>query len=269
MTNWRSGFRVAGLTVAAWLIQTVPVPATQIGVGAPRDPVALGLANQALVRLSGGTSLTDVTLQVTVSFYGGGTQETGTGTFYAIGDSQSKLVLNLSNGTQTEVRNGQAGAWVFQNGSVFLEAAHNCWVDATWFFPGLIFTNVSGNTQSALINLGSQTWSGSPVSQIQTYQAPPGHNATVSGVIQSLSAETVSLDPVSGLPLAIDFNLHSDSDATTNVPAEIQFSNYQSVSGMSVPFHVQKYVGGQLLLDVTLTSVTVNSGLSPTLFAIP
>jgi len=262
-------FLFAGFPAGDLLARAAPNPPSQIGIGVTRDPVALGLVNQALVLLNGGTALTDVTVQATVNYYGDGSEETGTATLYAIGDSESLLVMNLSAGEQQEVRNGQAGAWVHADGSIFSEATHNCWVDATWFFPGLVFTNLAVNTQNALVNLGSGTWNGSSANDIQTYQAPTSQNATVTQVIQSLSTETVWLDPKSGLPLAIDFNLHSDTNATISVPAEIQFSNYQTVNGMTIPYSVQKYVSGQLLLDVTVTSVTVNSGLSQGLFVIP
>lgn len=262
---------VAGLMIAAGSIARSASPSSkQIGICVSRDPVALGLVNQALALLNGGTSLTDVTLQTTVTYYPGPSQQTGTATLQAIGDGESLLVMNLSGGEQQEIRNAQQGAWVYPDGSFFLEALQNCWADATWFFPGLVLTNLSSNTQMALVNLGSGTWNGSSANVIQTYQSPsPQNNSGDTSMIQGLSTETLYLDPLSSLPLAIDFNLHPDNDANTNLSAEIQLSNYQTVNGMSVPFQVQKLINGSVFLDVVVTSVTVNSGLSQSLFIIP
>lgn len=268
-SKYLSAFAALAFLAASAAIPRQSVRASTIQTQAPRDPTALALVNQALALLNGGTSLTDVTLDATVTYLPGPDQQTGTATLQAIGDSESLLVLTLSGGAQQEVRNGQQGAWVNADSSIFTEATHNCWVDSTWFFPGLVFTSVSANAQTALINLGETTWNGTSANEIQLYQFPPGHTPTMTAVIQSLSTEEVYLDPLTASPLAIDFNTHADSDATTNLPVEIQFSNYQTVNGMSVPFHVQKYVGGSLFLDVVVTSVTVNSGLSQSLFVIP
>jgi hypothetical protein len=42
---------------------------------------------------------------------------------------------------------------------------------------------------------------------------------------------------------------------------EIDFSNYQAVNGVQVPFRVQKFLNGSLFLDVTVQSAVLNSGI--------
>jgi len=49
---------------------------------------------------------------------------------------------------------------------------------------------------------------------------------------------------------------------------EIDFSNYQAVNGIQVPFHVQKLISNGLVLDLVMSSAVLNSGLSDSLFAV-
>ncbi|HEV2424666.1 MAG TPA: hypothetical protein VGZ29_07560 [Terriglobia bacterium] len=252
---------------AVWL-QAVPARAQ-----ATQDPTALALINQGLALLDGGTSLSDVTLQATVTYTSGSDIETGTGTLQALGDGNSLVVLNLTGGQRQYILKNQsglpAGAWVGTDGSVNLYSFQNCWSDGAWFFPGLVFTSLPGNPQVGLVNLGSGTWNGQSVNQVQLYQSPQNQAAGVSTLVQAYSTENTYLDPTSGLPLAIDFNLYADANPLIQLTGEVQFSNYQSTNGMSVPFHVQRMINGAVVLDIVVTSVTVNSGLSPNLFNIP
>jgi hypothetical protein len=50
---------------------------------------------------------------------------------------------------------------------------------------------------------------------------------------------------------------------------EIQFGSFQNASGGLAPFHVQKYFQGSLMLDLTVTSVLLNSGVPASDFALP
>lgn len=86
--------------------------------------------------------------------------------------------------------------------------------------------------------------------------------------ISRLSAVDFYLDPASSLPLAIAFQVHADDDMNTNIPMEIRFANYQAVNGVQVPFHIQRMLNGGVVLDVVVTSATVNSGLPDSNFNI-
>jgi hypothetical protein len=76
------------------------------------------------------------------------------------------------------------------------------------------------------------------------------------------------LDASTMLPVQINFNSHPDNAATTNIPYQITFSNYQAVNGSQIPYHIQEYFNGSLLLDFTVTNAALNSGLSDSLFAL-
>jgi hypothetical protein len=70
------------------------------------------------------------------------------------------------------------------------------------------------------------------------------------------------------LPVAVAFNRHPDDNPGVNISVEVQFLDYRPVNGVQVPFHIGKLLQGTLTLDLSVTSVAVNSGVSPSTFAV-
>ena len=116
--------------------------------------------------------------------------------------------------------------------------------------------------------VGGETLGTAAVQHVQLFRVVPGQLAEVTALIQALSTTDLYLDATSSLPVAVDFNLHPDVDASTDIPAEIQFGNYQLANGVLAPQHIQKLLQGTLLLDINVTGVTVNSGMSDSDFII-
>lgn len=233
------------------------------------SPTAVALASQALKALAGGTALTDITLQASANYVAGSDQESGTSTLVARGNPQSLLTLNLSEGTRQEIRNGPSGSWSGPDGVHHAMATHNCWVDASWFFPALILQALSADPTLGVVYLGSAEWNGLAALHLQFLHLVPGQAPGITTQIQGLSAVDLYLDPKSLLPLALDFNTHPDNDLNQNIPIEIQFGDYRPVSGVQVPFRIQKFLQGTLTLDFTVAQAAVNSGVSTSTFTIP
>ena len=74
------------------------------------------------------------------------------------------------------------------------------------------------------------------------------------------------LDSATGLPVALAFSTHPNSNMKTDIPVEIRFSDYRQVSGVSVPFHVQKYLNGTPLVDFQGSQASINTGLTDATF---
>ena len=260
---------------------TPPVPV--------RDPQAVTLLSQALARLkSSPLAVTDVTLTATAAYTAGSDHETGTATLEAASGGShgtvsvpwdmSRVVLNLDNGERQEIRNGRAGAWIGTDGAANSMALHNCWVDADWFYPLLTLestaadptASVTSGASSASAEDSHSRESGNPnLIEILLSRVLPGQSAAVATEIQKLSTIHLYLDASTFLPVEIDFNVHPDRDANRDIPVEIEYSDYRSVSGVLVPYHIQKYVQHSLLLDLHVNSASVNSGLTASEFALP
>jgi hypothetical protein len=231
------------------------------------DPQALTAAAKSIAALTSGNVVTDVSILGTVTSFAGSDIETGTATLLGRGTSESKIVLSVKDGTKTEIRNAANGSpqgkWLNPDGTSGLSAWHNCQTDAIWFFPELSSLANFSSTGFIFSNVGQESWNGLSAQHLRIYQAWP---AATPLRIQNLGAIDFYLDPVSFLPLAVDFSIHPDNDTKTSIPEEVRFANYQLVDKIQIPFHVQRLINGGLSLDIVVTSATVNSGLNDSQF---
>ncbi len=234
------------------------------------DPPAVSLVQKSVAALTGGAPVIDVTLNADVISIYGSDNETGTGTFAAKGTGESRVDLNLSGGTRSDVRNQAngvpAGAWA-QNGAPSTPyAQHNCWNDAAWFFPGLSSLTQAANPAFIFKYIGQEQHGGMNVQHIRVFQVV--QNDTT-GVFQKLSAADFYLDMTTNLPDAIFTYIHPDNNLGSNIPIEVRFANYQAVSGIMVPFRFQQMFDGGVVLDAKVTSAVFNTGLLDTFFTLP
>jgi hypothetical protein len=233
------------------------------------DPLAVTFAQKSVAALTGGTTVGDVTLNANVTSILGSDYESGTGTFQAKGTGESRVDLNLSSsGTRSDVRNqasgSPGGSWA-KNGSPSTSYAdHNCLVDAAWFFPALSSLSQTANPSFVLKYIGQEPHGGVSTQHIQVFQWSASDPA-----MPRLSAMDFYLSVANSLPVALDFKVHSDSDMNVDIPVEIGFANYQSVNGIEVPFHVQRMLNGEVVLDITVTNAAFNTGLADSLFVLP
>jgi hypothetical protein len=255
------GLAVTLLLVPATFPQSNPTPTTS-------DPQAVTLASQALAALTGTTQVNDVTLTGSGTRAAGSDVESGSVTLKALGTLEARLDLSTANGTRSEIRNLDSnsmpqGFWVGLDGNVHSMAGQNCVTDAAWFFPALSILSQLSNPNVVATYIGQETKNGASVQHLHFVV----QSGDPSGFFQQLSAEDVYLDASSNLPVAIIFNTHPDNDATTNIVVEIDFSSYQAVSGVQMPFRIQMQYNGSLLLDLTIQSATLNSGLTDAAFS--
>lgn len=234
------------------------------------DPQAISLAQQSMVALTGGVTITDVTLNANVISTFGTDYQTGSGILRAKGTGESRVDLTLTNGTRVDVRNisggAPTGAWVKDSAHSIAYAQHNCWADAVWFFPSFSSLTQTANPSFVFKYIGREQHGGVATQHIAIFQTF-AHDP--SGSLQGLTTMHFYLDPNSNLPLDIAFQVHPDSDMSSNIPTEVRFANYQPVSGIQVPFHVQSLLDGAVTLDVTITSAAFNAGLQDNLFTLP
>jgi hypothetical protein len=132
--------------------------------------------------------------------------------------------------------------------------------DAAWFAPQLSVLSQLSNPSLVVSFVGQETRAGATVQHLHfAYQSA---SPDPTGFFQGLSAEEVYLDAKTFLPVAITFNAHPDNDASVNISIEIDFSAYQSVNGVLVPFQIQKLINNGLVLDLTINSAKINQGLT-------
>jgi hypothetical protein len=140
-------------------------------------------------------------------------------------------------------------------------ATHNCWPDADWFYPGLSFQALNSDPGLGMSYIGLETKNGLAVQHIRLFRVVPSASGAPQATIVALSTEDLYLDASSYLPLFVDFKTHPDNAFNRNFAVEIVFSSYQKMSGIMFPGHIQKYLSGSLIVDLTIESSSLNSGL--------
>lgn len=228
------------------------------------DAQAEFVAKKAMMTLTRGLPLKDVTMSANVIQIYGSDIASAAATFKAKGLAKSRIDLNLTGGTRSDVRTPTGGgAWKTNTGAAKPYAGHNCQTDAAWFFPALSSLSQTANPNFIFKYVGEEQHGSVNTQHIRVFQI---FNNDSAGILRRLSTEEFYLDVATGLPDAIAFKSHPDNDLNTNIDTEIRFANYQSVSGVLVPFHFQQITNGSVVLDATVTAATMNSGISDSLF---
>jgi hypothetical protein len=249
------------LTNALIAILFVPLMA----LGQSGVPVASQSAIQAqeIAALCPQGPITDVQLTGTASWTMGSDNLSGQVSLKARASGQSRIDLALGSVTRSEIRINDPGNPLYETleaGQWTTHAIHNSLVDANWFFPA-VSALVVGSQNGFLLGTISD-----PIhiySQFQVGNQKPA----VSSEVQSLSSALYDLDPASHLPTALHFLTHPDDNLLTNIPIDVLFSDYRVVSGVQVPFRIQRFLNGTLQLDITISSVSINPGLTDSDFA--
>ena len=227
----------------------------------------LTILRASLAAQAGKETVQDITLTGNVESIAGSDDETVPFTFKGTLSGSARTDIQLSSGTLTEIRtiatSGPTGTWSRGDDVQHPISGHNLMTDPAWCSPVLIVERLLSNPAVMVSYLGTEDG----LAHFQANQpVPTGTVATSTSLVQHLGQVDLYLDPKTFLPVKLSLNTHPDDNALLDLPVLIEFSNYQAVSGVTVPMHVQKQLNGTLALDVQVQNVAVNSGLSQSNF---
>jgi hypothetical protein len=253
-----------------WFLALILLPAVSpIRLGAqPSATKAAILLSQSLAALTHGTAVTDAKLQANVNYIAGSDEESGPATLEALGHLESLVVLNLSGGQRQQIQNGIQAASTGPDGQPQLAPLHNSLNPAAWFFPALLIEGLIQDTSYSVTCVGAENLNGASVQHLRAVRTLPGHgDAATMSLLLDLTGFDLYLDSAF-LPVALAFNTHPANNALQDVPIGVELSGYQAHGGVLTPSHVRKFLQRSLLLDISVTSVTIDSGLPPSDFQI-
>lgn len=253
-----------------WLA-AAPTFAQQVATVNVQSTVLMQHSLAALTGLS--SPIRDVTLTGTARRIAGSDDETGTAVFKALAAGEARADFSFPSGQRSETyansSSGPSGALEAPDGTSGAIPLHNLLVDSAWFCPALMLSKQSSSPNVLVSDGGSETRDGLMVERLAISKQFPNLPARVSAVMQRLSQMEVYLDATTFLPTSVSFNTHPDNNAGRDFPVEIRFSDYRIVSGVQIPFHLQKYINGGLVLDLQVQKADLNTGLLPTSFTVP
>lgn len=245
--------------VAGFAIQ----PGWSQSSSSPPPTTAAAVLSSASQAFSKGVPIHSVTLTGTVISTIGSDIESGNVTLTANADGSYQINLQLSQSaraeTQTSFASGQQCTWSGTDGVAHAAAAHNCMEPVAWFLPDVA---LFGNQQpQGVVPALAGTATAGSIQGIDIRDEQMTPNATSADAIvllTHLSTVDIFYDPTTYLPASLAYTIHPDVNAAQDIPVEIVFSNYQTVSGVTVPFHIQQFVNGTLRLDIAISSVSVS-----------
>ena len=227
-----------------------------------RDQSAISVINQALA-----TAGTAQVLQVVHGMTGSGTITLnvgsglqGTITIRRLDGRRFRSDITLENGVRTAIADGGSEVVRDERGFIRSHASQGAVANEQFIFPYTQLLLALADSSICVIDLGIITHQNQAVHAIRTQKIfldgsdPQGHKA-------SLSTHDYFLDPNSLQILSImdSPTARSVAQGPLSLTHEVQFSGYQPVSGILVPFSSTELVNGQELSTITLQNVNLNA----------
>lgn len=185
---------------------------------------------QAQQALTGGVTVSDLSLNSTATWKAGGTNASGSATLKTKGVTEARLDISAGEVVRTEVRNDSTqpdGQWMGQDGSAHRLPAHNCLTLAAWFSPASFIAALSGSN-AVLSYVAAETRNGAAVDHVRFSQHPANiPNAAANALFTRLSQTEVYFDASSHLPRAVTWKAHPDHDYSRDVPVEVRYDDYR------------------------------------------
>lgn len=221
---------------------------------------------------NGSAAITDVTLTGTVRHISGAEEDTGTATLQALTSGETRVEFNLSSGRSVETRfntpKGFVGKWVGPDGVTHDVPRHNLISEPAWFAPYILLSRLSSTPDITVSDAKSEVKNNRKVTHLTAGRQVTDKKLQrrVAEMIELSSRIELYLDEATLLPSTLTFTTHPDNNGAVNIPVEIRYSDYRTVRGATVPFHVQEFVNDTLIFDLVFESVTFNSGLNAASF---
>ncbi len=252
----------AVLPLLLLLVATLPLVQAQTNPTTGPSLTTTTLLQNASQAFSKGQPVHGVTLTGTANWIAGGDNENGNITLIANSDGSYQINLEMGQSSRTETQTafaqGQQCTWAGSDGVPQEVSGHNCMQSVAWFLPAVaLFGNLQPQVVATIL-VGSSPNAQSPGLDLRQQQSvvPSYVSASIAGMFTHLTAVDIFYDPTTYLPISLDYETHPDVNAAVDFPVQVEFSNYQTVGGITVPFHIQRYVNGVLALDITISNVS-------------
>jgi hypothetical protein len=136
-------------------------------------------------------------------------------------------------------------------------------IHPAWFFPAFIVATGSASAEFSASGMGQAIRSGVAVQHLAVWHQQG---------IPSASQHDFFLDPATSLPVSMTFRVRAFNPNLPDAPVraiptapplveqEVRYSDYRTVQGVPVPFHIQLYIQGMIACDIHVSSATINTG---------
>jgi hypothetical protein len=232
-------------------------PSAGLKAGAP------AIVDQMSAAFSGRQTIHRIQLSGAATLQAGSLQDSGTATLTAAADGSAQIQLALSStGTRTETQTAANAnricQWSGSDGEVHDTSGANCLTAIDWFLPQIILqpTTPLSILSANYAGVQSTEWGDCHVFTNQVNLGSKLANAAAVARIQRQSSTTLYLDSSTALPKVMRYQLVSDA-GNRQIAVEVRYSAYRTLSGVSIPSHIERYLNGSLELTFDITQATI------------
>jgi hypothetical protein len=233
-----------------------------------KDPAALAVLVHMAAATGWNLNSTPTDAVVTGKIDRASTNERLNFTYKVRGRTQLRSDLQGTLSTTFVINNGE-GAISHSDGSsryIDPQEAFSVWPVLLPFFSS--WPTAGSDPSMNVSYLGEEAVNSVPCSKIQI--ALLVDSAGPLRTVKQLTGEiTLWVDTATGLPAQVQYTRTASGNSTASVVFIRQFSNFQQVSGLLIPFTQQEFIGSTLIATQTIGSVTFNVGLTDADFALP
>ena len=258
--------RVVALCVVMFCFAVVRSSAGQAppqSASVQRDAQAIQILTQALSVAGGTTAIAqthDYVAQGSITYYWAGEEVPATVTVKGRGTGQYRLDATLSAGVRTWAVSDGAGFVRDPAGKIKLIPFQNAVNYGSLTLPWVHLLKAIEDSTVSVTYIGLETRDGATVHHVRV-QPNFTLSADPRGTFGMLARRDYFIDATAFTIAAAADMVHSDQAYTINFPHVIAFTNYQSVSGVLVPFTISETTSGQHTYTLQLTQIAFNSGL--------
>lgn len=257
--------RLGPLFAVSALLFIAPIQAQQSpSSSAPtRDPQAVTILTQCL-QAAGGTqtiaAIQDFTGAGTITFNWANENVSGSVTVKGRGTGQFRLDADLANGKLSWAVNKGDGFYNELDGStrhIFYSNAVNF---GSLTLPYIYIAASLSDPSTSISYVGVNLQESQKAYDVRIQKLFPT-NQDPTGILSKLTRKDFFIDTQTFQVLRISDMVHPEKVATIDIPHEMQFSQYQTVNGVVVPFSIAEITDGQHTYTIQLNRLTFNSGL--------
>ena len=218
--------------------------------------------SQVTAKYPGMLGVHSVALDGSATWTAGSLRESGSASLQASSDGSSSVQLTLDTASRTERHDAFSASrkcqWTDNKGAQHDLQGPDCRAAIPWFAPvlffklGAHFADLLSVTDEGLVTRGTSSYR--EISAVTNVPSPSAHMAKF---LTDGTRMNMLFDPETLLPASVEYSQHSDRDWSQSVKVRVAYSDYQTVSGVPVPYRIDKYVNGVLQLSVIVSTVSV------------
>jgi hypothetical protein len=240
------------------LILVICVFAVPTSLFSQQTATPLSVLQGALAAL-GGTNLQAIAMSGNTSSIAGSTEDSGSVTASCATGGISQVSLQFSGGSRTESRqiaNGiPSGSWTGSDGEQHAMVPHNLYSPASWFCPLITLQDIVSGSNLNIQFIGDEEKNGATLAHFVITDLPAGTGPSIA-FLTHISQVDLFLDPQTFRPIVVAFPTHADKDGGIDIAIEMRFSNYTQVSGVWLPFTIERYLNHAPALTLQIQTAT-------------